>query len=146
MNIVNRILLASSLVLTSGFMPAVAVDKTAIEYSTGPVTEPLGDTYDLSKNVPAPLTRMTFYRIDQGEWAGATGIEINGQYHTSLQPGSFSQLCLLAPTSVALSSRLIQTDQPVKNYVEATTQLKLRQAAGTLTEADLASINALLNP
>ena len=45
-------------------------------------------------------------------------------------------------------SQLFQTkrDLAKARYDVLLGQLKLRQAAGTLTETDLASINALLNP
>jgi OOP family OmpA-OmpF porin len=127
MNLANRILLASVLVASSALSPVRALEKTAIEYRTGPLTEPVGESFDVRNKVPAPLSRITLYRTENGSGTGATGVEVNGRYHTSLQLGSFSQLCFSAPTNVTLSVRLIHTGDAVKNYAEATDSIQLRQ-------------------
>jgi OOP family OmpA-OmpF porin len=127
MNIANRILLASVLVASGVLNPVFALEKTAIEYRTGPVTEPVDEVFEGNKKLPAPLSRITLYRTAKGSGTGATGVEVNGRYHTSLQIGSYSQLCFSAPANVSLSARLIHTEQAVKNFVEASTSIRLRQ-------------------
>jgi outer membrane protein OmpA-like peptidoglycan-associated protein len=77
------------------------------------------------------VARLTLYRPTNTDAEGSTGIEVNGYYHTSLQLGSFSQLCLSAPTSITLNSRLILTGQAVKDYPAATATFKLKPAQDT---------------
>lgn len=127
MNIANRILLASVLMASSVLSPVFALEKTAIEYRTGPISEPVDEVFDVRNKVPAPLSRITLYRTEKGSGTGATGVEVNGRYHTSLQLGSFSQLCFSAPANVTLSARLMHTGEAIKNYVEATNSIQLRQ-------------------
>lgn len=145
MYIANRILLASVLVASNVLSPVFALEKTAIEYRTGPISEPVAEAFDVRDKVPAPLSRITLYRTEKGSGTGATGIEVNGRYHTSLQLGSYSQLCFSAPANVTLSARLIHTGDAVKNYVEANTSIRLRQTQEVYVRvADLGNERASL--
>lgn len=85
------------------------------------VTEPLGDIYKPAHAVSAPLARITLYRTTLGYAAGVISVQLNGNYHTSLQLGSFVELCLRAPDRAALGLRLLRTGEGVKNYAEITT-------------------------
>jgi outer membrane protein OmpA-like peptidoglycan-associated protein len=85
------------------------------------VTEPLGDIYKPAHAVSAPLARITLYRTTLGYAAGVISVQLNGNYHTSLQLGSFVELCLPAPDRAALGLRLLRTGEGTKNYAEITT-------------------------
>jgi OmpA-OmpF porin, OOP family len=56
----------------------------------------------------------------------AAAIEINGHYHTSLQAGSYSEVCLAAPTRALVSTRMAELQQAVKNDADATKILELQ--------------------
>jgi OOP family OmpA-OmpF porin len=53
-------------------------------------------------------------------------LQVNGHYHTSLQVGSYSDLCLNAPNKPEISARFVETGKPVKNYIDAVINLNLK--------------------
>lgn len=91
----------------------------------GTVNEPKGDAYEKLSIISPPLTRLIIYRLPDNKTHNAAGIEINGHYHTSLQGGSYSELCMPAPTGVLISTRMAELTQAVKNDVDATKILNL---------------------
>jgi outer membrane protein OmpA-like peptidoglycan-associated protein len=89
----------------------------------GSITEPLGRDYTAPKGLNPQLTRITFYRPAHGFAPGVAHIEINGHYHTSLQLGSYSEICL-QPNAIELAAFMVQNGTEPKNYKDATTTLK----------------------
>jgi outer membrane protein OmpA-like peptidoglycan-associated protein len=57
------------------------------------VDRPLGATYTAFKDLAPEQTRLVFYR-PEGDGLGVITLHIDGRYHTSLQNGAFSALCL----------------------------------------------------
>jgi OmpA-OmpF porin, OOP family len=94
--------------------------------TVGTVVDPKGAVYEKLTVISPPLTRLIIYRLPSSTSQNAAGIEINGHYHTSLQTGSYSELCMPAPTRALISTRLIELEQVVKNDVDATKSLNLK--------------------
>lgn len=128
MEFIKRILLATLFVWLGVFSNLAKAQPQSDDARVGTVTEPTGDSYKPSSTIGAPLSRVIFYRAAHGYGVGATGIEINGHYHTSLQLGSYAELCMAAPTKALVSARLVHVGDQVKNFRDSTTQLNLRPA------------------
>lgn len=131
MEFTKRILLVSVLALLGVIANPAAAQQLNNDFRTAPVTEPVGQTYKTPAVVEAPLSRVTFYRAVQGDDVGATGLEINGHYHTSLQPGTFSELCMAGPAKASVSSRRVRTGALVKNNRDGAIQIELQPAKET---------------
>jgi OmpA-OmpF porin, OOP family len=91
----------------------------------GSVTEPVGELYVKPKSLTPGATRLTIYRALYGYGTGAARMVINGHYLTSLQIGSYSDVCF-NPSSTYIQSRFVATGEPVKNYDDATKTLQLK--------------------
>jgi OOP family OmpA-OmpF porin len=126
MEITKRILLASALALCGVFTNYAYAEPRSVNLQTSNVQEPTGETYKSSAQVRAPLSRVIFYRPVQSGGLGAAGLEINGHYHTSLQMGSFAELCMDAPAKVALSLRFVRTGELVKNVRDGAVEISLK--------------------
>jgi OOP family OmpA-OmpF porin len=128
MEFIKCILLAAILALPVAFGTHARAETTADVFYGGTVTSPVGNGFKTPKTLAPSMARVTFYRPPVGYVAGATGIEINGRYHTSLQPASYTEVCMTAPASTSVSLRLMETGQAIKNYVDTTQTLALRPA------------------
>jgi OOP family OmpA-OmpF porin len=146
MEFTKRILLASVLALFGSFCNPAAAQQLNSDFRTGPVTEPVGEAYKAPAVVEAPLSRVTFYRAVQGSGTGATGLEINGHFHTALQLGSFSELCMAGPAKASISPRQVRTGELVKNYRDSAIQINLLPAQETYVRvADIGNGRAAFN-
>jgi len=93
----------------------------------GSVTEPLGDSYAAPQKLDSKLSRITFYRPAHGFAAGVAHLEVNGRYHTSLQLGGYTEVCV-QPADFQLAAHMVQTGAELKNYQDATATLKTQAA------------------
>ena len=128
MELIKRILLVAILALPVAFGAQAFAETTDDVFDGGTVTSPLGNAFKTPKTLAPSMARVTFYRPPVGYVAGATGIEINGRYHTSLQPATYTEVCMAAPASTSISLRLMETGQAIKNHVDTTQTLALRPA------------------
>ena len=128
MELIKRILSITIFILPVVFGALAHADDT---YQGGTVTQPLGNVFTTPNALASTSARVTFYRPPVGSVSGATGIEIDGRYHTSLQPGSYTEVCLAAPAKPAVSTRWMETGQAIKNDLDTTKTLELRAAQNT---------------
>lgn len=120
-------ILFNAVIAIAAMLPLLApVQAQEPVYRTSVITEPQSEGYKTPAAVPAALARLTVYRPAHGYGTGAMGVEVNGHFHTALQIGGYSEVCLPAG-STKLSARLTHTGQPVKNQAEATTTVDLKQ-------------------
>lgn len=98
--------------------------QAAIE-TAGTVTEPLGDTYTEPQKLAPNAVRVTFYRPLHGYAGGVSSLKVNARYHTSLQFGGYSELCL-SPGRVTLAARMVQNGVPLKKYEDYTAALSTK--------------------
>ena len=96
---------------------ATTAPEVAALQEIGTVQQPLGSTYKKPSQLQAGTGRITFYRLDAGH-EGVANLRINSHYHTSLQPGAYSELCI-KPMAVDLVARHNELGEPV--YVFAAT-------------------------
>jgi hypothetical protein len=114
------------LLLISASLLAHSTDRGISTLSSSTITEHVGEVFTQSVKTPAGLTRLTLYRPSKQPGTGAASLELNDHYLTSLQRGSYSQLCLSAPSIIRLRSRLVFIGEPVPDYPETTTNLVLK--------------------
>jgi outer membrane protein OmpA-like peptidoglycan-associated protein len=121
------------LVLT-GAVPAVAqVQPVAQEPSRnaafddrnyqGTVAEPQGKSYVQGQKFNPKWSRVTLYRPAQGFSTGVASISINGHFHTALQLGGYSEICVEAG-NYELTAHMVQTGAELKNSKDDTATLK----------------------
>lgn len=95
--------------------------------SVGSVTEPQGNAYVSGQKFNAKWSRVTLYRPAQGFSTGAASISINGRFHTALQLGGYSEICL-EPGSFELTAVMVQTGGELKNFKDDVATLKPQPA------------------
>jgi hypothetical protein len=124
-----------SFIFVLGTAGAVAqTENAASQSSIESVREPLGEYYKLGSFVVSPLARIVVYRTSQGYVPDVVRVEVNGRYHSSLQLGSFTEICLPASDGVTLSSRLLRAHGGPNNVAEITT-LNLKPGHDTYVRA-----------
>lgn len=99
---------------------------SAQNYKTGP-NSPLrtfGEKFEQGDQVADQQTRMVFYRtLPTSAVPGAASIYVNGQYHTSLIPGGYNELCV-APGAFELGLKSVTVDREVKDNLDTTTVIQ----------------------
>lgn len=73
--------------------------------------ESLGKIYEGPSRFSPQLSRITFYRPHVPDRQGAYSIKINGDYHASLQPGGYTNLCI-QPMQVQLQAHHVENGKP----------------------------------
>lgn len=91
--------------------------------TNGSVTEPKGEDYVAPKKLNPKLARVTLYRPSSGFAPGVAHLEVNGHYHTSLQLGGFTEICV-EPALFELAAHMVQTGGDLQNFQDATASLK----------------------
>lgn len=128
----SQIVVMSSTALCAwALLGAAAQAQTSIETKQAGVNsriEVLGALFTPPAGVVANQSRMIFYRSnDSISLKGATGVFVNGQYHTSLIPGGYSQLCL-EPGAVEIGTRQFQVGGAAKDPYDTLTASRLQAA------------------
>lgn len=75
----------------------------------GTVLQPLGRTYAAPPKTSPKAARVTLYRPVSDARAGVAHLAVNGQYHTSLQSGAYSEMCI-QPREFSLAAHMVQAD------------------------------------
>ena len=130
--ILRQIVAVSSISLCAWVLLGVAAQaQTSIETQQAGVNsriEVLGTLFTPPSGIAASQSRMVFYRSnDSMGLKGATGVFVNGQYHTSLIPGGYSQLCL-EPGAVEIGTRQFQVGGAAKDTYDTLTAVRLQAA------------------
>jgi OOP family OmpA-OmpF porin len=89
--------------------------------------EVLGSTWRPLGAVSGDQSRILVYRPEAGLLSGATGVFVNGQYHTSLVPGAYSHVCY-APGDLEMGARQMKAGSQPKDQMDSITALSLRPA------------------
>jgi OmpA-OmpF porin, OOP family len=117
---------AVALLALVGVIASHAVQaQQAADETLGTDTEPQGENYTEPKKLAPGVARIVFYRPEQGYASGVSSLEINEHYHTSLQFGTFSELCM-PPGRLSLASHMVQTGAALKDYQDATAELPIK--------------------
>lgn len=111
-----------------GCVGTLAHAQTMLETNQAGVNsriEVLGNTFTPPGNVPENQSRILVYRSsDSTGLNGATSVFINGEYHTSLVPGGYGQLCL-EPGSIEIGARQSKVGRTAKDSYDTLTSTRL---------------------
>jgi OOP family OmpA-OmpF porin len=88
------------------------------------ITRPLGDEFKVPNLLVKQQTRLVIYRLTSEKSTGAVSMYINGDYHASLLPGAFTELCL-PPTKFEVSARMVENGQVVRDDYDVINSLTL---------------------
>jgi outer membrane protein OmpA-like peptidoglycan-associated protein len=119
-------------VMTGVALLALCASTASAEAPPAPTSKPQtesiraidrrGEDYAAPKKLSLALSRITIYRPSQGTKTGVARVELNGKYHTSLQFGRFTELCV-EPNQHELAARMVRTGDEFKNDQDAKTTL-----------------------
>ena len=105
--------------------------QTAIETNQAGANariEVLGSLFTPTPPTATSQSRILVYRAsDSTGLPGATSVFINGQYHTSLVSGGYSQLCL-DPGTAEIGARQMRVGRTAKDNYDALTATRLQSA------------------
>lgn len=73
------------------------------------VEQPLGRLYAMPTQRSRKAARITLYRLANDAGAGVAHLDVNGKYHTSLQKGGFSEICV-EPREFTLAAYLVKEE------------------------------------
>lgn len=93
---------------------AVQSRANSVKDVAGTVVVPQGQAYGSGKKFIQKYARITLYRPAQGFSTGVASISINGHFHTALQLGGFSEVCLEAG-SFEIAAQMVKTGGELKN-------------------------------
>lgn len=127
----KRISLISSVVGTALWLATLVHAQTSVVTNQPGVNsriDVLGSVFTPVSPVGATQSRIVLYRsANAAPLAGATGVFINGQYHTSLVPGGYSQLCL-PPGQWELGARQFSVGQNARDRYDSISAMALAPA------------------
>jgi OOP family OmpA-OmpF porin len=110
---------------------AASQAQTSIETSqagSNARIEVLGNLFAPVPGTAANQSRVLVYRaIDSTRLPGATSVFINGEYHTSLVAGGYSQLCL-DPGNAEIGARQFKVGRSAKDSFDTVTATRLQAA------------------
>lgn len=105
-----------------------AYAQTSLSTNQGGVNariEVLGGVFTPPAPIAASQSRIVVYRAaNPRPLPGATGVFIDGQYHTSLVVGGYSALCM-RPGSVEVGARQFRVGQNARDSYDAVTAIEL---------------------
>ena len=88
----------------------------------------LGASFSAAPYIAAQQSRIVVYRPPSNtRLAGATGVFVQGQYHTTLLPGGYSILCL-PPGAIEVGARQVRVGNVAKDLYDSITALELASA------------------
>ena len=125
------VVISSTALCAWALLGAAAQAQTSIETKQVGVNsriEVLGALFTPPSGIVPSQSRMIFYRSnDSIGLKGATGVFVNGQYHTSLIPGGYSELCL-EPGAVEIGTRQFHVGGAAKDPYDTLTATRLQAA------------------
>ena len=106
----------------------------------------LGGVFTPLSNIGASQTRIVVYRtFNTQQLPGATGVFIQGQYHTSLVPGGYSQLCL-PPGQFEVGARQFRVGQNARDSYDTVTAIALPPAQTQYLSVEESSGRPVMKP
>lgn len=105
----------------------------------------LGDRFVQQAGVVSSQTRVVIYRLQDGR-PGVTGIFVNKRYHSSLLPGSWSQLCYGSGKAELATRQTSATASSVKDRYDAISMVALQPGQVQYMSVDMGGGQPVLRP
>lgn len=138
-------------VLLGGLAGAVMAQREASSYvqtnqaGVNARIEVLGAAWRGPLALGAEQSRILVYRNLGDALSGATSVFVNGEYHTSLVPGAYSELCL-APGGVEVGARQMKAGSRPKDLMDSISALSLQPAQTHYLKVLAQGVRPVLQP
>jgi OOP family OmpA-OmpF porin len=127
-NIYTSLILGLFVALSGAFLSHAQTSVTTNQAGVNAKIDVLGGVFTLPTNIGVNQSRIVVYRnFNTQQLPGATGVFIQGQYHTSLVPGGYSQLCL-PPGQFEVGARQFRVGQSAQDSYDTVTAIALPPA------------------
>ena len=128
LKIYSPLFIALILALGGGSVTQAQTSVTTNQAGVNAKIDVLGGVFEPVTNIGPSQSRIVVYRTtNTQQLPGATGVFIQGQYHTSLVPGGYSQLCL-PPGQVEVGARQFRVGQNARDSYDTVTAVALPPA------------------
>jgi OOP family OmpA-OmpF porin len=126
--IYSRLFIALLMALGAGSVTQAQTSMTTNQAGVNAKIDVLGGVFEPVTNIGPSQSRIVVYRTTNSQQLpGATGVFIQGQYHTSLVPGGYSQLCL-PPGQFEVGARQFRVGQNARDSYDTVTAVALPPA------------------
>ena len=127
-NIYTSLIVGLFVALSGAFLSHAQTSVTTNQAGVNAKIDVLGGFFTLPTNIGVNQSRIVVYRnFNTQQLPGATGVFIQGQYHTSLVPGGYSQLCL-PPGQFEVGARQFRVGQSAQDSYDTVTAIALPPA------------------
>jgi OOP family OmpA-OmpF porin len=127
-NIYTSLIVGLFVALSGAFLSHAQTSVTTNQAGVNAKIDVLGGVFTLPTNIGVNQSRIVVYRnFNTQQLPGATGVFIQGQYHTSLVPGGYSQLCL-PPGQFEVGARQFRVGQSAQDSYDTVTAIALPPA------------------
>jgi OOP family OmpA-OmpF porin len=124
----SPLFIALMLALSGGAAVQAQTSVTTNQAGANARIDVLGGVFEPLSNIGPSQSRIVVYRTaNTQQLPGATGVFIQGQYHTSLVPGGYSLLCL-PPGQFEIGARQFRVGQNARDNFDSVTALALASA------------------
>lgn len=126
--IYSRLFIALIMALGAGSVTQAQTSMTTNQAGVNAKIDVLGGVFEPLASIGPSQSRIVVYRTTNSQQLpGATGVFIQGQYHTSLVPGGYSQLCL-PPGQFEVGARQFRVGQNARDSYDTVTAVALPPA------------------
>ena len=126
--IYSRLFIALIMALGAGSVTQAQTSMTTNQAGVNAKIDVLGGVFEPLASIGPNQSRIVVYRTTNSQQLpGATGVYIQGQYHTSLVPGGYSQLCL-PPGQFEVGARQFRVGQNARDSYDTVTAVALPPA------------------
>lgn len=127
-NIYTSLIVGLFVALSGASLSQAQTSVTTNQAGVNARIDVLGGTFTPPANIGVSQSRIVVYRtFNTQQLLGATGVFIQGQYHTSLVPGGYSQLCL-PPGQFEIGARQFRVGQSAQDSYDTVTAIALPPA------------------
>ena len=142
----SSLFIALLVALGAGSVTQAQTSLTTNQEGVNARIDVLGGVFEPLSNIGPSQSRIVVYRTTSTQQLpGATGVFIQGQYHTSLVPGGYSQLCL-PPGEFEIGARQFRVGQNARDSFDTVTALALPPAQTQYLTVEESSGRPVMKP
>jgi OOP family OmpA-OmpF porin len=146
MTIYTSLIMGVFVALSGASLSQAQTSVTTNQAGANAKIDVLGGGFTPLTNIGVSQSRIVVYRtFNTQQLPGATGVFIQGQYHTSLVPGGYSQLCL-PPGQFEVGARQFRVGQNARDSYDTITAIALPPAQTQYVRVEESSGRPVMKP
>ena len=146
MTIYTSLIMGVFVALSGASLSQAQTSVTTNQAGANAKIDVLGGGFTPLTNIGVSQSRIVVYRtFNTQQLPGATGVFIQGQYHTSLVPGGYSQLCL-PPGQFEVGARQFRVGQNARDSYDSVTAVALPPAQTQYLSVEESSGRPVMKP